>query len=132
MVNSGSFAPPLTDELLDSYEALVEGLSGRTEMAETVTALKMLIGCCRKWWDLPESSDRGSRPHPCGLGIHNPLDLPQAAALASCVPGIDKLQAMGRLFDSLKGDTLRNCAFHLLWHANELAIGREPMTLDKI
>lgn len=211
--NSGSFAPPLTDELLDEYEALVTELSSQKDWpvgsgtAEIVKYLKLLLNCCRKWWELPESSQEGSRPHPCGTGIHNPLDTPYVHALALCMPTASELQLMGNLFDLIDKDTvasngkkiaawqrsvqkhaqvkrdstrrkkwlglkyaesdkefegrrqtafqearealqfrthaeipypeltptpLRNCAFHLLWHANELALGREPMTLDKM
>jgi hypothetical protein len=35
------------------------------------------------------------------------------------------------LFDGLPAGPLRNALFHLLWHATEISLEREPLTVDK-
>jgi len=35
------------------------------------------------------------------------------------------------VFDRLKGP-IRDAAFHLLWHAKEITLDREPITQDKL
>lgn len=126
----GSFAPPLTDELLTKYEALTASAS-----AEVKDAMTELLACCRAWWSLPESSPKGRQPHPSGMGVHNPLDQEIADQLDPVIPYARELKSMGDLFDTIDTTSqkeLRDAAFHLLWHAKELEIGREPITTDTL
>ena len=126
----GSFAPPLTDELLASYKALA-----KTAPPAIGDAMQTLLNCCRKWWDLPESSLSATTPHLSGRGTVVPLDEPIKQALYEHIPYEDELNVFGQRFETIDATSqreLRNAAFHLLWHARELEMDREPITTDKL
>ena len=126
----GSFAPPLTDELLDKYEALAAAAP-----ADIGDAMRVLLACGRKWWDLPESGLEVSAPHPVGAGTIVPLDEPIAKALWEHIPWADELAMFGARFETIDPHThgeLRDAAHHLLWHVKELDLGREPLTTDRL
>ncbi len=140
----GSFAPPLSDELLAKYKAMVEALAA----SPVKEAMEKLLHCCGVWWDLPESNN-GSKPHPVGVGVIRNLDEAHKRALWDHIPWSHRsnpkdaadqpirgeLDHIGELFDTISNDSqrdLRNAAHHLLWHVVELDLDREPMTTDKI
>jgi hypothetical protein len=123
----GSFAPPLTDELLDRYDALAADAEPQVR-----DAMRELLACVRTWWDLPES-EGGKKPHASGTGTIVELDAPIAATLDPVIPWADELSAYAARFDTLTPKSeISNAAFHLLWHVNELNLGREPITTDKL
>lgn len=122
----GSFAPPLTDELLAAYHALA--LEAGEEIRD---AMLKLHACAAQWWELPESTGDG-KPHPSGRGYIVALDAPIATALWEAIPWTRELDMFGALFDTLPTGRLRNAAFHLLWFAKELDLDREPLTSDKL
>jgi hypothetical protein len=125
----GSFAPPLTDESLAAYRQLADAAP-----AQVRDAMAALLGCVGKWWELPESGG-ASAPHPSGAGRVIELSDDVAAALDAHIPWREELSMFAGLFDSIdpvKDAALRNAAHHLLWFANELELGREPMTSDKL
>jgi hypothetical protein len=127
----GSFAPPLTDELLVHYEAMLSTLDPKSQLAD---AFKICLNCCKQWWEQPESVGPG-KPHPVGVGTIVDLDAPIAAALWEHIPWDDELNVMGQVFekiDPIAQRELRNAAHHLLWHAKELVRDREPLTADKL
>lgn len=127
----GSFAPPLTDATLAAYRALIDQQPPQTRLRD---ALDTLYRCAAAWWEQPESVGAGS-PHPSGRGQIVPLDGDIALALWDTTPWMEELDAMRPLFDALdplRQKALRDCAFHLLWHAIELTRDREPITNDKI
>jgi len=127
----GSFAPPLTDELLMKYEALVNDLDPQFPVRD---AMVKLLDCCKQWWDLPESVGEG-KPHPSGRGNIVGLDEPIKKALWDHIPWSHELKAFGVLFDGIdpvKQKELRDAAHHLLWHVVELDLDREPITTDKL
>ena len=121
----GSFAPPLTDELLAKYKSSITALPESPER----DALVELYTCCERWWNLPESKGAGTA-HPV-MGVIVPLDKEIQDALFDSIPWKEQLDLMGQLFDKLKGET-RHMAYHLLWHAVELEKDREPLTNDKL
>lgn len=139
----GSFAPPLSDELLAAYKALIDAL----DPSPVKDAMTTLYNCCAKWWDLPESNGT-ARPHPSGRGQIVNLDHTVRSELDPHVPWNHELDAMHgvdesgkpRLLEALDPESqreLRNAAFHLLWHVKELALGedqgewgREPITTN--
>ena len=126
----GSFAPPLSDDILAAYRALIDALPA----SPIKDAMLTLHNCCAQWWEQPESTGEG-KPHPCGRGCMVALDAPIAAALWDHVPWAEELAMMQALFDGIDPVAqrdLRNAAFHLLWHAKELEMDREPMTADKL
>lgn len=127
----GSFAPPLTDELLTRYAAVAT--QAEPQVAD---ALNALLKCVRAWWELPESTAAGS-PHPSGRGMIVELEKGVASSLWPLIPWGHEIAAIQGLFDKLPSDTdaqkaLRNAAFHLLWHVIELDKDREPITNDKV
>lgn len=124
----GSFAPPLTDELLAAYHALLATLDPREPVAD---AFRTLLACVEKWWSLPESTGTKARPHASGSGVIVPLEDRYQSELWELIPYGDELAAYGQRFDALTGE-LRQAAFHLLWHVNELNLDREPITQDKL
>ena len=128
----GSFAPPLSDELLATYRGMIDALPADSQVRDIMGKLH---DCCAAWWEQPESSGDGARPHPVGVGTIVPLDAPIAKALWDVIPWDEELAAWAGVLDKidpLAERELRNAAFHLLWHAKELARDREPMTKDKL
>lgn len=125
----GSFAPPLSDELLDKYQALIAQSQGAIK-----DALTTLLTCCRKWWELPESVG-GGNAHPSGRGFVVELDHAIKESLWDLIPWPHEIKAMESLLNTLDPvgqKDLRNAAFHLLWHVKELDLDREPITTDKL
>jgi hypothetical protein len=126
----GSFAPPLTDAKLAGYRDLIDALPA----SPVKDAMNTLHACCVAWWALPESTGKGE-PHPSGTGTIVDLDRDAKTALSDLLPWAHELDAMGRLFDGIDPvgqKTLRDAAFHLLWHAKELEQDREPITTDRL
>ena len=138
----GSFAPPLSDDLLASYQQMTDALPAQSPIRD---AMGKLLACCKLWWELPESTGNG-RPHPSGRGLIIDLDKQIADSLWDAIPwggqkledgtvAPDELGGYGKLFDSIdpkKDRELRNAAFHLLWHVTELHLDREPLSSDKL
>jgi len=128
----GSFAPPLSDEKIKQYTDLIATLPDKTQVKD---CLLKLLKCCTEWWNQPESTGQG-KPHPSGRGFIVDLDQPIQDALFDSIPWMEELDIMSNaqgtgVFDALTGD-VRHMAFHLLWHAKELCLDREPMTSDKL
>ena len=127
----GSFAPPLSDAILASYRQQIEALPERSQLRE---ALAVLHNCAAQWWEQPDSTGDG-KPHLTGRAIVVPLDTAIAEALWDHIPWDDELEIFAKLFDAISNETdkpLRDLAHHLLWHAVELALDREPLTADKV
>lgn len=134
------FAPPLTDELLARYEALIADLKD-PQQAELHDAMQTCLACVKAWWELPESTKKGKK-----WAIKNgatgedleyrevPLEEAHVKQLWDVTPYMRELQALEPLFDALplSPPELRNAAFHLLWHAKEITLDREPLTQDKL
>lgn len=125
----GSFAPPLTDELLSRYETLIYGTDAQTQIGE---ALRSVLNCVKHWWSLPESTGGRKIAHPSGKGVILPLDEPIATELFDSIPWTDDLNTFQKLFDEQLSGDIRHAAFHLLWHVKELDLDREPITSDKV
>lgn len=136
------FAPPLTDELLSRYEVLTEALpDGRGELRD---ALRECLRAVKLWWGLPESKrkdvSRFTLRHRGKDGTFEvrPLEDAHVKALWDAVPWPYELDSMQALFDRVfegpdaPGKELRDCAYHLLWHARELCLDREPLTQDAL
>lgn len=127
----GSFAPPLTDELISKYQSLIGALPQGNPIKDI---LMILLNCCVQWWKLPVSTGEGSQ-HPSGRGIIIPLDDKHAKALDQHIPWDFEVGVYAKQLDTIhpvEQTELRNAAFHLLWHVKELDIGREPITTDKL
>lgn len=124
---AGSFAAPLTKEMLQKYAALIN-LVPQGQLKEVLVSL---LTCVSKWWGLPESTGTGVL-HPCGKGIAVPLDEDIAKTLDPLIPWPSEMVSNQELLETIPSGDLRNAAFHLLWHVKELEIGREPVTLDKV
>lgn len=127
----GTFAPPLSDELLASYKAMIDALPD----SPVKEAMGTLHTCCAKWWELPDSPGAGV-PHPTGASIAIvALSADNARVLWDHIPWKEELNMMTELFERINPRTerpLRNAAFHLLWHAIELEMDREPLTSDRL
>lgn len=156
----GSFAPPLTEDLLDHYESLA------AEADEPVgDAMRTLLRCVRHWWELPDSEGTARSPHPSGTGTIVSLAPEIQEELWEDIPWNHELDGIQRLFDALppgcaagpfverevesRGEArtvlrqkvnvtnqddyeLRNAAFHLLWVTRELALDREPIFSNQL
>lgn len=128
----GSFAPPLSDELLKKYETMIEALPARSQVKD---AMQRLLDCCAKWWDLPDPQGTDTRPHASGVGTIVDLHEHHAEVLWDHIPWTEELNGMSKLFDGIDNDSqreLRDAAHHLLWHVKELDLDREPLTADKL
>lgn len=140
----GSFAPPLTDEILAEYQGLINQVPEKTQLRD---ALDRAFSCVSKWWELPES-DGVPKPHPVNgeTGTVNgvtrklavqivPLNEEFQKQLWDDIPWDDEIASWGRLFEGISATDnkkLRDAAHHLLWHVVELSRDREPITNDRI
>lgn len=124
----GSFAPPLSAEKLAAYAALVPTIED-PQVKETMEKLHALGVEFQK---TPSSTLAGS-PHPSGMGEIVRLEPAEIQRIWDLVPWDYELAAMQTKLDGLAADSpLRTPAFHLLWMAKELEMGREPITSDKL
>lgn len=125
----GSFAPPLAADTLAAYRALAA--SAPPQVRDAMNVLLVLAEEHRKH---PESTAAGA-PHPSGRGRIVPLAVAVADALDPLVPWDEELEMFAAVFGRIDGaedKSLRDAAFHLLWYAKELSLGREPLTCDKL
>lgn len=131
------FAPPMSDELFASYEAEISSLSN----VEIKEALTTCLACVKAWWAAPDSTEEGVKWDITHQGkAHSFKEIPLSEdlikALWDTTPWPSELKRFSNemgtgLFDTLSGK-IRDIAFHLLWHCNELSIDREPLTVDKL
>ncbi len=127
----GAFAPPISQAHLTGYTILIDAVADATKRA----ALQRLLSCVTHWYNLPESDPTQGKMHPCGVGTIIPLDSTVKNALAQHIPSGPEIKIYEAVAESINHNThkdLRNAAHHLLWHVKELALGREPITLDKV
>lgn len=92
----GSFAPPLSDELLARYKSLRDRLEPVYR-----DALSTLLACVELWWELPESTG-GGRPHPVGRGFIVDLDDEIKQKLWDSIPWGHELDALQSLLENLQ------------------------------
>lgn len=124
----GAFAPPLSQEILDTYASLF-GLVADTIQKESLICM---LSCVQNWYALPESEGTLAKPHPCGVGTIIPLANDIKNQLALTLPSGPQILIYEAVAESITETVLRNAAFHVLWHVKELALGREPITFDKL
>lgn len=127
----GTFAPPLSDEILAKYRQQIDALPADSMIRDVCDKLHT---CCHAWWNAPDSNGPGKR-HPSGKGMIVPLDEGIAKQLFDVIPWDKELEAYQKVLDGIDpvaDRDLRNMAFHLLWHAKELEMDREPITADKV
>lgn len=125
----GSFAPPLTVDKIDAYAALAA-----TAPPQVKDAMSTLLVLAREYQKHPTATSP-SKPHPSGRGTIVPLAVAVADAIDPLVPWDEELAMFAAVFekiDATAGKPLRDAAFHLLWYARELSIGRDPLTTDKL
>ncbi len=130
-VFGGSFAPPLTDAKLADYKALADALP----VSPVRDAMERLLACCHAWWELPESAGTPSIPHAGGTGTVVLLSPGNRQAMFDHIPWAAELDLFATLFEGIDNTTqkpLRDAAHHLLWHAREFDLDREPLTSDKL
>lgn len=121
----GSFAPPITEDHVKNWPTLIAATNGLTRTALEVLHKLMLAHRPHKAKALK------GEPHPSGKGIIMPLADDVKKACEPHLPSHAEMEIFGQLFESL-GGPIRDVAFHLLWYARELELGREPPTTDLI
>lgn len=130
------FAPPLTDETIAKYEAVIAS----QDRGPVRDAMEDCLKAVKQWWDLPESTRSDvqkfairHRGQDTAFAI-TPLEEAHVTALWDAVPWPHELAAIQGLFDEIAAESkdLRDAAFHLLWHVTELCHDREPLTQDKL
>ncbi len=131
-------APPLTDEILATYRTIIDSVPERTPLRD---ALEALYKCATAWWGVPVSKMREKRLATGTDLTQGPdvrfqkLDTETMEALYDHIPWMEEILGYEALFEQVSDATdkeLRDCAFHLVWHAKELTLDREPITLDRI
>jgi hypothetical protein len=103
----GSFAPPFTDELLETYRKLFAELP----TSPVKDAIKYVSPAPEKWWELPAAVGTSTRPHPARTGVVI-VDLQDdhKEILDPLIPWAHELDAIGGakdklgLFDSVEAD----------------------------
>lgn len=130
------FASPLTDEQLKMYRTAVDQMS----LSPVKDALNECLVGIEVWWKLPESTRTDvDRFHIKRQGKDKtfavvPLEEKHVEELFALIPWDYEIDAMQKLFNDIPTEQkeLRDMAFHLLWHARELCLDREPLTQDKL
>lgn len=142
----GSFAPPLSDELLAKYKAMCGALPDESPVRD---AMAKLLRCCGVWWELPEPNGTASRPHQSGVGTVVDMHDDHKKALWDHIPWshrslpkndkgepvkgeLDHIQELFDTIDPASAKDLRDAVHHLLWHVVELDLDREPLTKDRL
>lgn len=132
----GCFAPPLTDAALTKYRTMIGAVSSNDELKE---ALQQCLACVELWWNLPESKEDPSEPitilHRGKETSFREVSLQDdhVEKLWDVTPWLREVDAMKVLFERISPTgqrELRDAAHHLLWHVQELALYREPLTSD--
>lgn len=148
----GSFAQPLTDELIKFYGDLIGQLDHQSRQR---AAIESLLAPSVQWWNLPESQG-AAKFHGHGM-VFRPLDDDIAKTLWDALPWDEELHepgesracVYGELFDAIAPElcrrdnetpadyaarqvkftlaeaqalAVRNAGTHLLWHAKELGL----------
>ena len=135
------FAPPLTPERLAAYQDLARAQETPASVSEAMLALVRLAERfaetpTSKLPGVPLQSEYTRSPFRGKAPPHIvPLEPEEIDRLWDAVPWDHDLRALGELFETLSAlgqKALRDAAFHLLWFAKELALDREPMTLDRL
>lgn len=124
----GSLAPPLSVEDCEKYMGVAK--EAHPQVAEAMATLAALVIAHKE--QCSPSTAKGT-PHKSGTGLMVPLYPDTVKTLDPHMPWPEELKMMGEIFDKIdpvEEEDLRNAAHHLLWYANELNIGREPMTCD--
>lgn len=133
------FAPPLTDDLIAAYEKVANSLpDARGDVRD---AMRECLAAVTLWWELPESKG-SAKDQSIELRHRGQETLVKVVSLTpdlvqrlwDAVPWGYELDAMQALFDRIPAGEreLRDAAFHLLWHARELCLDREPLTREKL
>lgn len=122
-----SMAPTLTLRDLQRYRRLAADAGG--EVGEALEQLADLAWMYLHLGPLPP--DAPGEPHPAAPAARvMALTEAQRQALGPLLPWPHRLQELGILFGALdprsQGD-LRTAAYHLLWLAGELSLGRHPL-----
>lgn len=120
LIFGGSFAPPLTDELLARYAAIIAGLDPKER---TTAILRELEACAIAWWNEPESGGNG-KPHPVfGSKVAMiDLDAEIAARLWDTTPWADDLEAWKPILETLEAEPhARNQAKLAVWRPAVMA-----------
>lgn len=134
-------APDLDDALIGAYGKLADSLPDG--LGEVRDAMRECLKAVKLWWDLPESgarpahwkTTRGGRPAEFKVV---PLTDDLKEALWDAVPWPYEIDAMQALFDRTFEDRTKHprllvdACYHLLWHARELCLDREPVTQSKL
>lgn len=109
----GSFAPPLTDELLSQYESLINSTDPRSPVG---SALRTCLSCCKEWWNLPDPTHKnGSALHLTGRGVIHWLDDEHRELLWNHIPWAgqtledgstapNELEAISQTFHQIESD----------------------------
>lgn len=123
-----SMAPQLSLAKLNHYRALAADAGG--ELGEALEKLADLAWAYRHFIG-PPAPDAPGTPHPAAPAARVvALTEAERAALAPLTPTDCRLQELGILFSALdpeKDKPIRDCAYHLLWLAGELSLGRHPL-----
>lgn len=122
----GSFAPPITKEILERYKSL----AAAADDDAIADSMHELVEMVRLFQETPASTLEGT-PHDSGRGTVTPLETAEITRIWDAVPWPHECDAMGQLFEQLTGET-RDAAYHLLWFARELCLDREPITTDRL
>lgn len=115
------FAPPLDDTKRNNYKQLFAQTKGPLRQA-----LNALSNAIDRWWDIPESKGAKTKHALVNAEV---IALDDETRKAVNLPSLHEI---AELLETIAPGPLRNAAFHLLWHAKELELGREPITLDKV
>ncbi len=94
----GCFAPPLSDELLASYEQLAN--EATLMVRDTMRAL---LAPVKLWWSLPDSTGDGV-PHASGRGVIVMLDGAIQRSLWDAIPWPHEISAMQGVVENIQAE----------------------------
>lgn len=145
------FAPPLSDELLAKYRALIDDVPAGPLRA----ALDTCYQAAEAWWNAPESAKEEVKKIKldCYRKVvgedgketvekstktlsYQAMDQEIIAQLFDAVPWDWEMKGIyavtDEAFDGQPETELKTAAYHLRWFAHELSKDREPCTMERI
>lgn len=113
----GSLAPTIDEVKMSQFRHFEGTLDGPANDYYTE-----LLELAELWWDSDVST---AEAKPGRFQAIVPLTQELQNKFYNAIPWPKELALMAETFETLTGE-VRNCAFHLLWLANELNLNREP------
>ena len=121
MLQISSHAPPMTDAKMDRYQELIF-----SSPAGAVRDCAYKLWACVRRWRLD------AKLHCHIVLFQDEVTMIDNTEESGFVFDCDAVTRAEQLCDTVPQGELRNALHHLLWFCKEFALGREPITTDRL